>query len=214
MLKKFTIYGERNSGTNYLEQLINLNFDVELTWEYGWKHFFGFNDLSNSDNTLFIGIVRNPYDWINSMYRHPYHFSKEITHNLESFLTYPIISYHDNGNEILEDKNIFNQNERFKNIFDLRYIKLKFLIDEMPNKVKNYILIKYEDLLYNFEKTMFLIKTKGLLVRNNIKFPLNIKNDSKNKKKLFIRNSKKNFISNKLISENLNKFYENKLSYK
>ena len=41
MLKKFTIYGERCSGTNYLEKIINLNFDVNVTWEFGWKHFFG-----------------------------------------------------------------------------------------------------------------------------------------------------------------------------
>ena len=30
MLKKLTIYGERCSGTNYLENLINLNFDVNI----------------------------------------------------------------------------------------------------------------------------------------------------------------------------------------
>jgi hypothetical protein len=41
MLKKYTIYGERCSGTNYLENIINMNFDVNVTWEYGWKHFFG-----------------------------------------------------------------------------------------------------------------------------------------------------------------------------
>lgn len=34
MIKYFTIYGERCSGTNYLEQIIKLNFDVEVTWKY------------------------------------------------------------------------------------------------------------------------------------------------------------------------------------
>ena len=42
MLRKYAIYGERCSGTNYLENIININFDVKITWEYGWKHFFGF----------------------------------------------------------------------------------------------------------------------------------------------------------------------------
>jgi len=28
MFKKYTIYGERCSGTNYLENIININFDV------------------------------------------------------------------------------------------------------------------------------------------------------------------------------------------
>ena len=57
MIKQVTIYGERCSGTNYLEQLLLSNFEVEITWEYGWKHFFGHADLSNSDDVLFIGIV-------------------------------------------------------------------------------------------------------------------------------------------------------------
>jgi hypothetical protein len=32
-ITKFTIYGERCSGTNYLEELILINFDVTLTTE-------------------------------------------------------------------------------------------------------------------------------------------------------------------------------------
>ena len=39
MISKVQIYGERCSGTNYLESLIKLNFNVEITWLYGWKHF-------------------------------------------------------------------------------------------------------------------------------------------------------------------------------
>ena len=43
MIKKVTIYGERCSETNYLEQLLINNFDIDITWKYGWKHFFGFH---------------------------------------------------------------------------------------------------------------------------------------------------------------------------
>ena len=53
MLKKYTIYGERCSGTNYLENIININFDVKITWEYGWKHFFGFEDVDGSSRAIF-----------------------------------------------------------------------------------------------------------------------------------------------------------------
>ena len=73
MIHTVTIYGERCSGTNYLENLLINNFDVEITWIYGRKHFFGFNDLNNSDDVLFIGIVRNIFDWINSLYREKHH---------------------------------------------------------------------------------------------------------------------------------------------
>jgi len=78
-MKKVTIYGERCSGTNYLEELLLLNFDVETVWDYGWKHFFGFNDLTNSDDTLFIGIIRNLEDWINSLYREKHHLPIHLT---------------------------------------------------------------------------------------------------------------------------------------
>ena len=74
-IKKFTIYGERSSGTNFLEKSISINFDVNYTKEFGNKHFFCFDDCckSYSDNTLFIGIIRNPVYWLNSFIQQPYH---------------------------------------------------------------------------------------------------------------------------------------------
>ena len=90
-----TIYGERCSGTNYLEQILLLNFNVNVVWKYGWKHFFGFNDLSNSDDTLFIGIVRNIYDWVNSLYRDKYHLPPELTKDTDTFLNNEFYSIFD-----------------------------------------------------------------------------------------------------------------------
>ena len=82
MFKKYTIYGERCSGTNYLENIIDINFDVNITWEYGWK-VFGFQDcmLKNSDDTFFICIVRNLPDWINTFYRTMHHLPLKYKNN-------------------------------------------------------------------------------------------------------------------------------------
>ena len=41
----------------------------------------------------------------------------------------------------------------------------------MPLKVKYYILIRYEDLINDFENTINRIKNMGLKIRNNIEFP-------------------------------------------
>ena len=181
MLKKFTIYGERCSGTNYLEQIINLNFDVQITWEYGWKHFFGLDkvkNLENSDDALFICIVRNPVDWINSLFRKKHHIADHLRENINNFLNDEFYSYQDNQNlygyrnEILADRNIYT-GKRYKNIFELRHTKLKWMIEDLPKKVKNYILIKHEDLLDNFNETLYKIKDKGLKIKENINFPLN-----------------------------------------
>jgi hypothetical protein len=184
MIKRFIIYGERCSGTNYLQELIELNFDVETTWDYGWKHFFGFNDVSKSDNTLFVCIVRDPYTWINSMYRIPHHITHTIRGNPHKFLNNEIFSFDDHNEnrdetkEKMEDRHIYT-NERYKNIFELRYTKLHYLTKDLPAKVKHYIFIRYEDLLYDFDNTMNRLKKTGLKVKPNIVFPINTKYDIK-----------------------------------
>ena len=210
MITKFTIYGERCSGTNYLEELITANFDVELTWEYSHKHFFGFNDLSQSDDTLFIGIVRHPYNWINSLFRTPYHLAG-FRNNLYNFLNKECVSYM-YSYEVVNDRNMYT-NERFKNIFELRHTKIKFLMEDMPNKVKNYIFIRYEDLTSDFNNVMNRIRDTGLTVKNNIEYPVNIYYYKKNKNMSFQSESKQNFVTKNLIIDRLNMEYESKLNY-
>lgn len=211
MLNKVTIYGERCSGTNYLEQLLVTNFDVNIIWNYGWKHFFGYNDLSNSDDVLFIGIVRNIYDWINSFYREQHHLSLEFR-DLFKFLDGEFYSVYDlQNNEIMQDRNLEN-NKRYKNIFELRHVKNKFLIEIMPKLVKNYLLITYDDLIHNFNGIMNKIKKYNLIVKPNIEFPLNIFYYKYEKDKLFVK--KNNQISKKMIFSRANLYYEKKLFHK
>ena len=54
MLKNVVIYGERCSGTNYLEELLEINFVVERIEEkYGWKHFYySFNQIIKNDDAV------------------------------------------------------------------------------------------------------------------------------------------------------------------
>ena len=211
-ITKFTIFGERCSGTNYLEELITANFDVNVTWEYGWKHFFGFNNLKNSDDTLFIGIVRNPYDWINSLYKNPHHLPNEITLDINSFLTSEFYSL-DEGEIIqdkMQDRNIYNPTKRYINIFQSRYTKLDYLINHMPNLVKNYIFIKYEDLIDDFNNTMNLIQQKGLTIKENINYPVNITYYKMDKNILFEKDNKI-LIPKEQIKDKLNTHFEKDL---
>jgi hypothetical protein len=205
-MKKIQIYGERCSGTNYLQQLLCLNFDIEIIWNYGWKHFFGFQDLSNSDDVLFIGIIRNLNDWVNSFYREKYHLPDNLTNNIDAFLNNTFYSVYDNDSEILDDRNI-ETNERYKNIFELRHIKNKFLVETMPKSVKNYCLITYDDLCNNFIEVMNKISSYGLIIKNNIEFPLNIEYNSKNINQKYKKNDK-NLISKEKIINNAILFYE------
>jgi len=207
MLKYVNIYGERCSGTNYLEELIKQNFDVDITSKHGFKHFFGFRDFTTSDDTLFIGIIRSPYDWINSFYRDKWHLPEKNTSSVESFLNNEHYSIDKTGEELMQDRHIYT-NERYKNIFELRHIKNKFLIEDMSLLVKNYLLISYESLLYDFTNIMNKIKNKGLIVKSNIEFPVNVKYYRKYKKTPFVINSKPNYISKEQVMEKFNMTYE------
>lgn len=213
-MKKVTIYGERCSGTNYLEELLLLNFDVEIVWDYGWKHFFGFNDLTNSDDTLFIGIIRNLEDWVNSLYREKHHLPPHLTKDVNTFLNSEFYSMHLEPttyeltcNENMEDRHI-DTGERYKNIYELRLVKNKYLIEKMPTLVKNYCLITYDDLVDNFSEVMNKLKNCGLNVRDNIDFPLNVCYFKKEKSVLFKK--KENSISKEkiIIDDEELKFYE------
>ena len=58
----------------------------------------------------------------------------------------------------------YTTGKKYKNIFELRKLKNFYLTNIIQTKVKHYILINYEDLLYNYENTLKSIKEKfGLL---------------------------------------------------
>jgi len=206
---KVAIYGERCSGTTYLQELLMLNFDIELTSEYGWKHFFGFNDLSSTDDVMFIGIIRNLQDWINSLYREKHHLPEELTKNVDSFLTSSFYSV--DNDEIMEDRHI-NTHERYKNIFELRLVKNKFLMDTMYTKVKHYHLIVYEELCGDFKYTMSRLAAMGLPIKHP-EFPVNVTYYKNCPDIEFVK--KKNEITDEQIMPHVSKqllFYEDLLA--
>jgi hypothetical protein len=227
-ITKFVILGERCSGTNFLEEAITQNFEIKYTSEYGNKHFFCHNNYKDNEDTIFIGIIRNPIYWLNS-------FSKELHHiplinrNLQNFLFNEFYSVLDVNNinrsmlnfntfqisEIInpKDLNYLNGN-KYKNIFEMRNLKNNFLTNIMPYKVTNYILINYENLLYNYEDTMNDIQEKFNLIKKNDTF-IKIKNYKKsntyNYKQQRIITFNNNLIHT--IWENLNITQENSLGY-
>jgi len=101
------IYGERNTGTSYLRELIVQNFEVEcLTGSVprrmqrlfpsserasdlyfrvtearnlGWKHAVAptperlARSRRDPNRIVFVTLSKNPYAWLLSLHRHPYH---------------------------------------------------------------------------------------------------------------------------------------------
>lgn len=159
-IKKFTILGERCSGTNFLESVILEHFKtISVTWEYGWKHWFDYNSpYLGSEDTLFIGIIRDPIQWLNSLYKTPHHIPNTLN-TPEKFLKNEFYSTHNHSQE----ENLLDRDPnglRFKNIIGMRNCKLKYLSKVMPKKVKNYLLIRYEDLMFNYKEVLELISKK------------------------------------------------------
>ena len=93
----FKIYGERNSGTNFLKRLIEKNFGNTYGNHDGnkvinKKYFFWKHDVprnytkNNKENKLVVKIfiVRNLNKWLVSMFHNPYHLKRHP--DFDSFL--------------------------------------------------------------------------------------------------------------------------------
>jgi len=167
MVRKFTILGERNSGTHFLQYAIMFNFPLEYI-RYS-KHFFGHEELPNDDDLLTIGIVRDPVEWINSYFRRLHYIPPQNKSNIHNFLFNEFYSIRDikediesKGYEIMEDRH-YETGERYKNIFELRQMKNKFLMN-LDSKLKHYILVRYEDLRDHFDETLDKLKNQFGLI--------------------------------------------------
>ena len=185
-LTKYHIYGERSSGTNLLDVSLKYNFEAVNAFEgatsvtdekfkkYGHKHWFGnFLDLKDTDDTLFICIVRDPVKWLKSMYNKPRYISLPMVENQEKFLTSEVVSggyfYSETpppDSHMLTREYDPCTDKNYNSMFELRHKKLKWVCEDLPKLVKNYILIRYEDLMDDFQGTMKKIKDKGLKQKN------------------------------------------------
>lgn len=78
-IRRIQIYGERRSGTNFLEQLLVANLrSVPVCRDYGWKHGFHGPGVETADDCLFLVIYRNPFDWLRSLHRRPFHAAPSL----------------------------------------------------------------------------------------------------------------------------------------
>jgi hypothetical protein len=159
------IYGEQNSGTIYLEWLLKKNLDATLldSFDFGWKHRVAPAEDELTDKmkqeVLFLCLVKNPYSWLISMHKRPYHHESLRKLSFLDFLKY---SYGDYRNPVV-----------MWNTKNASYIK-------MNEYVKFYDIIRYEDILedpsgiinsiadkYNFPKPAMFKNISNLLTNSH-----------------------------------------------
>jgi hypothetical protein len=177
MLTQFKILGERCSGTHFVQYAISNNFSLTYSHSLITRHFFGHaNDVYSEDdisNTLFICVVRDPIEWIDSFFKLPHHVPPENKRSIDAFLKNEWYSIYEEGikigEEILEDRNMISQ-ARYKNILELRKAKLDYFLHTMNTKVKYLLLLRYEDLRDDYENTLHSIKIQFNLIQIGNKF--------------------------------------------
>jgi len=159
------IFGERRSGTNYLETLVQQNFrEVRLTRDFGGKHWFirgleprgranettdhqCVRPLGDSDDTLMLVIHRNPYDWLRSLQAKPFHAWGHDSLPLREFITKPWVSSEVAAVNptwtVRDDEYYFI--EEATNVLAMRSLKLRHFL-ALPAAAPNVAVIRYDDL--------------------------------------------------------------------
>ena len=170
-MKDYTILGERNTGTHFLEYAIKFNFD--LKYHKGTKHFFGHSDEADfppetADETIYFCMVRDPIEWVDSLFKRLHHIPPENKASIDAFMKNEWYSIYEEGDrsgqEIMEDRNMVTK-ERYANIFEMRKIKHEFFLSKIQEKTKHFYLIQYEDLCNNYETVLNDIAKKFKLIR-------------------------------------------------
>ncbi len=172
----FQVYGERRSGTNFIEKLIKKNNTLKPVSRFGWKHGIPTYPILPSC-CLFIVVVRNPKDWLQSFYRAPFEvdpgisklsFSDFIRAEWESIYT-PLdsgwsrhgydLNYRLGRGEILQLDRHPIEGRRYKNVLELRSVKLAGHLSIL-NRGVNALIVRYEDIVNTTSDLLFLLATE------------------------------------------------------
>ncbi|MBR8828541.1 MAG: hypothetical protein DSM107014_11695 [Gomphosphaeria aponina SAG 52.96 = DSM 107014] len=220
-LKFIKIYGERNTGTNYISQLIKENlqcqlipgvaaeiakesvlrinkyikkkglkkleasifqellideiFAKNLAVSLGWKHCRPPLDLIKNHQftpqTLFITITKNPYSWLLSLYKRPYHNFFQAQREFREFLSMPWKTVKREYSQAYFDNPIQLWNEKQR-----AYI-------ELAQEINICINLKYEQVLRNELGTIKALSYLFPFVHQNgiVSIAKSTKNDGRDK---------------------------------
>ena len=164
-IENFVLYGERHSGTKFLQQSLEC-YNITPTGYFGNKHWMGYanaNRIKFARHTLFICIIRNPYQWLSAFMNNPHHVPRH-NRKWQSFLTNEWYSIGNNKEEILHDRNFYDiTNNRYRNVIHLRNTKNQYMFYDLPLIAKNYVFVTYETLIKNHIQIMNLIRDKFML---------------------------------------------------
>lgn len=96
-IKSINLIGERHSGTKWITSQLDECFGDRIAVKNRYtryKHWFQHNDESKDDtyyhspnSSLVVSIIRDPYDWVDSMVKKPYHSPNHFDLDWKTFVT-------------------------------------------------------------------------------------------------------------------------------
>ena len=196
------VFGERNSGTNYLSSLLKRNVsEVGLGAKFGWKHGLVDHEriAKEGKDTLFLAIFKSPYSWAVSMNGKPHHAPQLYRLPFSEFIRSEWACYSGENfdkrdlsenpikpeEEMLHERNP-NTKKRFGNVLLMRQAKIKSFL-KIADVTDKFEVVKYEDLLYTPKQVLNRIINKYDLKRKRPKLVLEAGYQGKNPKIPFKR---------------------------
>ena len=184
-IEVFSILGERCSGTNYLQQLLEGNFDTRNTDDYHYRHFFGFEQpefpYKKAECVLFVGVVRAPVAWLDCFYKYQWQLDQWLYSDWYQFLTQPIQSYRESEmnytlsllpeeqratardemltHALFHDRNFADpQLSVWKDVFELRQVKALHMMGKFKSMVDKYVMVRLEDLQTHYQHFLHILQ--------------------------------------------------------
>lgn len=167
-IKSIYVFGERNSGTNYVSSLILKNcraqgghslYNPQNKSAFGWKHGFP-TMLGAPDDVLAIAVYREPIAWLHSLCRAPWHTAPHLRKlPFSQFIRSEWMSIiDDEGFGIMHDDPLWNHEllsdrdplsgDRFANAMRLRNAKNRGFAS-IDKRFGNVLRVNYETVLAN-----------------------------------------------------------------
>lgn len=212
-INQIKIFGERNSGTGYIEKLLQKNISNihihpgNYKNKLGWKHGIPYSSKIDKQKTLILFVVRNLEEWLNSMYFRPYHLKRK-----KDFIQFITTKNKSSDKRKNHPVNLYEYERR--NIFQIRYRKFKKYLDFL--ETHNCILLnlnfiqQYPKRVIELINHHFNIKTsnKFIPILKHTKINKKIQNDPSHQKYKIPPKIYEEYASHKIET------YINNLTYK
>jgi len=157
MGNEFLLFGERCSGTNVVQSLVEQNFNMKVSWHLGYKHWPDININWDEVDLPIVLVTRNPFSYFSSLYRKPWHAPEEIRKlEFSDFLRSEWWNVYneevrvspgdDRYGKEMPREFFHEEGRRFRNVVEMRSVRLRQLAEIYNSRAKKVVVVDFEEL--------------------------------------------------------------------